>query len=123
TLRGGERARFRGRLVRCGSRARWHGAVCENIEGAAARAQLPGQFWELPKTPEQHRARYERGVTETQKMIDAGDNRYKWHRHRGTCLMGLGRGDEALEEYRVAQRMAESPEDRGWCTYLICEQL
>lgn len=111
------------RLIRCASAARWHGTVCENVEAAASRGVLSGQFWELPKSPEQHRARYERGVVETAKMIAAGDDRYKWHRHRGSCLMGLGRSEEAFAEYQIARGMAESPEDRAWCTYLICEQL
>lgn len=123
TLRDRDDGYFKERLVRCASAARWHGTVCENIEGAALRGRLGGHFWELPKTPEQHRARYERGVVETAKMIASGDDRYKWHRHRGTCLMGLGLGEEALAEYRVALQMAESPEDRAWCNYLICEQL
>lgn len=114
---------FKERILRCASPARWHGIVCENVDGDCTRHRLEGSFWELPKTEDQLRRRYERGVIETAKMISAGDNRYKWHRHRGTCLMGLGLRDEALAEYRVALNLAESAEDRAWCRYLICEQL
>lgn len=111
------------RIIRTAGPARWHGIVCENVVGIESRATLEGSFWELPKTPEQQQKVYERGVTETARMIANGDDQYKWHRHRGTCLMGLGRGDEALQEYEIALGMAESPEDRAWCSYLICEQL
>lgn len=114
---------YKERLIRCASDAKWHGTVCENVECSGERARVGGQFWELPKTEAQTRARHERGVIETAKMISAGDDRYKWHRHRGSCLMGLGRKDEALESYRQALARAESSEDRAWCSYLICEQL
>ena len=111
------------RVLRCSADIRWHGIVCENIEGSAVRGKIDGCFWELPKDESQNRARYERGVAAMDKLLAEGEDRFKWRRHRGSCLAGLGRLDEALDEYRRALAVAEQPEDRGWCRYLICEQL
>jgi hypothetical protein len=56
-------------------------------------------------------------------MIDEGDDRFKWRRHLGSCLMGLGRPQEAVEQYRAALPLAKRAEDTAWVTYLICQQL
>lgn len=111
------------RVIQCSSPAKWHGRVCENIELPTElhRGKLPGRFSELPKDDAGIQRRYERGVTECQRMIDDGDDRYKWHRHRGSCLLGLGRRAEAVAEFRRALELAETPEDRAWCSFLLCE--
>lgn len=111
------------RVIRCAALVRWHGLVCENLEGEALRGKLDGYFWELPKTDAQHRARFERGVAAADAMIAAGDDRFKWRRHRASCLAGLGRMDDALDEYWRARERAVFPEDHAWTSYLICEQL
>lgn len=111
------------RIIRCDSGARWHGRVCENVElpDGQDRGRMRGHFWEVPKDEAATTRRYERGVTETRAMIDAGDDRYKWRRHLGSCLLGLGRRKEAVAEFTRALELAESPEDRAWCTFLLCE--
>jgi FkbM family methyltransferase len=114
---------FKERVIRCAAPAKWHGRVCENIQAELVRGKLDGAFWELPKDDAANRRRYERGVIETTRMIAEGDDRFKWHRHRGSCLAGLGRLDEALEEYRVAVNRAPTGDDRAWVSYLVCEQL
>jgi tetratricopeptide (TPR) repeat protein len=114
---------FKERLVRCAAACHWYGTVCENVIGDGERKRLQGHFWEVPKTPEQLQARYARGVTAMRALIDQGEESYKWYRHMGTCLMGLGRRDEALSAYRRARELAETSEDQAWSSYLICEQL
>lgn len=111
------------RVLRCAAPVRWHGRVCENVQAELVRGKLDGQFWELPKDEAANRRRFERGVVEMRAMIAEGDDRFKWRRHLGSCLAGLGRFDEALAEYRVALTLAQTPEDRAWVSYLICEQL
>ncbi len=114
---------FKERIVRCAADCHWYGTVCENVVGDGERRRLDGHFWEVPKSPEQLQARYARGVTSMRALIDQGEETYKWHRHMGTCLMGLGRREEALVAYRRARELAETPEDQAWSSYLICEQL
>jgi len=114
---------FKERLIRCAAACHWHGTVCENVIGHGERKRLQGHFWEVPKTPEQLQARYARGVTSMRALIDQGEETYKWYRHMGTCLMGLGRREEALGAYRRARELALTPEDQAWSSYLICEQL
>lgn len=123
TLRDRDEAYHKERLIRCDSDARWHGRVCENVElpDGQDRGRMRGLFWELPKDESAIQRRYERGVEETRRMIAAGDDRYKWRRHLGSCLLGLGKRAEAVAEFRRALEMAESPEDRAWCTFLLCE--
>ena len=56
-------------------------------------------------------------------MIEEGDDRFKWWRHRGTCNAGLGNMAMAEHCYREAFTRAACPEDRALSAYLICELL
>ena len=111
------------RIIRCDSGARWHGRVCENVElpEDQDRGRMRGHFWELPKDEGATTRRYERGVTECERMISEGDDRYKWRRHMGSCLLGLGKRKEAIEQFERALSLAESDEDRAWVSFLLCE--
>lgn len=110
------------RILRADLGLRWHGRVCENVQ-SNRQGVMVGHFWENAKTPEEERRRYERGVTETERMIAEGDDRFKWWRHLGTCHAGLGRMGKALECYEEALKRPHGPEDEARCSYLICEQL
>lgn len=109
------------RILRCRAGIRWHGRVCENIQ--TPTAIMGGYFWELPKSPDGHHARYARGVVECERMIADGDSRFKWWRHAGTCHAGLGNHEAAERCYREAYALAACPEDRALSAYLICELL
>lgn len=111
------------RLLRCGVGLKWHGRVCENIDGGPPSAKLDGEFRELPKDEAAENRRYERGVVEMRRMIGEGDDRFKWWRHLGQCLVGLQRYDEAVEAFETALTKNPGPEERAWTTYLLCEQL
>lgn len=110
------------RILKCNAGLRWHGRVCENVE-EPEQLIMPGNFWELKKSPEGDRARWERGIVETQRMIAEGDDRYKWWRHQGSCRAGIGDMPGALGCYEEALKRAGNPEETAWSTYLICEQL
>lgn len=115
---------FKERIIRCAAPVRWHGRVCEYLDGQVQPpAKLAGGFTELPKSEESERRRWERGVVECQRMIDEGEDTFRWHRHRGSCLIGLKRIEEGVAEYKLALQRAEHPEDRAWVRYLIAEQL
>lgn len=110
------------RFLRCKAGLRWHGRVCENV--LVPTGIISGAFWELPKTPEQHEARYRRGIQECHRMIhDECDDRFKWWRHMGSCFSGLGNHLEAERCYREAYARAQHPEDRAWSAYLVAELL
>ncbi len=114
---------FKERLIRCDTEAFWHGQVCEFLDGReVAGSRLPGHFWELPKDEGGERRRWERGVVACTAMIDAGDDCYRWRRHRGTCLMGLGRQTEARQDYEAALPLALNSHETAWMRYLLCEQ-
>lgn len=114
---------FKERIIRTSSAAFWHGKVCEFLDGReVAGARLPGCFWELPKDDAAERRRWERGIVACTEMIEAGDDCYRWRRHRGTCFMGLGRQPEALADYEAALPLALNTHETAWMRYLICEQ-
>jgi hypothetical protein len=114
---------FKERVIRTNTRAFWHGQVCEFLDGReVAGARLPGYFWELPKDTAGEARRWARGVVACTAMIDAGDDCYRWRRHRGTCLMGLGRQAEALADYEAALPLALNTHETAWMRYLLCEQ-
>lgn len=114
---------FKERVIRTDCKAFWHGLVCEFLDGRdVAGAKLDGHFWELPKDEGAERRRWERGVTACQRMIDEGDDCYRWRRHMGSCLMGLGRQAEALQSYEAALPQALNADETAWMRYLICEQ-
>jgi glycosyltransferase involved in cell wall biosynthesis len=110
------------RVIRCASEGHWRGRVCENFFTHGKRARLGGSFVELPKSKEGEAIRWQRGVIECQRMIDEGDDYWKWYRHMGTCLAGLGRRDEAQEAYRMALAKVNEAEPKAWIRYLLCEQ-
>lgn len=110
------------RIIRANIGLRWHGRACENVL-SDRQGVIAGHFWENKKTPEEERRRYERGVVEMRRMIDEGDDRFKWWRHMGSCHAGLGRMGQALECYEEAIKRPHGPEDAARCTYLICELL
>lgn len=115
---------FKERIIRCAASVHWHGTVCEYIAGQTqAQGKLAGHFWELPKDAAAERRRWERGVIATEAMIAGGDDCFRWRRHKGSCLVGLGRHDEGLVEYTAALGHALSDEEKGWIRYLICELL
>lgn len=119
---------YKERIIRCKGDHKWVGRVCENIRGVGAdqtvqSARMSGHFWELPKDNEALDRRHQRGVIECKRMIDEGDDRFKWWRHMGSCLVGLGRAEEALEAFREADKRPHSVEEGCWNRYLICEQL
>ncbi len=116
------------RLIRCAGEHSWVGRVCENVRGdgpnqSVASAVIDGTFWELPKDEATLDRRHTRGVIECRRMIDEGDDRFKWWRHMGSCLVGLKRHEEALEAFEEAIKRPHSPEEGAWCRYLTCEML
>jgi FkbM family methyltransferase len=111
------------RIIRANAPVYWHGRVCEFVAGReVAGSRLQGHFWELPKDGGAERRRWERGVVECKRMIDDGDDCFRWRRHMGTCLMGLGRPSDALEQYEAALPLAAHADETAWMRYLICEQ-
>ncbi len=114
---------FKERIIRTDTQAFWHGKVCEFLDGRdVAGSRLPGHFWELPKDESGERRRWERGITACTEMIESGDDCYRWRRHRGTCLMGLGRQAEARADYEAALPLALNSHETAWMRYLLCEQ-
>lgn len=114
---------FKERLIRTDTKAFWHGEVCEFLDGReVAGSRLPGHFWELTKDLGGETRRWERGVEACTRMIDSGDDCYRWRRHRGSCLMGLGRQAEARADYEAALPLALNTHETAWMRYLLCEQ-
>lgn len=114
---------FKERVIRTDAPVFWHGRVCEFLAGReVAGSKLPGTFRELPKSKEAEDRRMARGIVECQRMIDEGDDCYRWRRHLGTCLMGMGRQAEALEQYEKALPLASHADETAWMRYLVCEQ-
>lgn len=115
---------FKERILKCSADLHWQGRVCEFLYGMTRpQFKLQSAFWELPKDEAADRRRWERGVIECQRMIDQGDDRYRWRRHMATCLMGLGRREEARAEYERALLLAQNDEDVAWVQYLLIEQV
>lgn len=115
---------FKERVLLCAADLTWQGRVCEFLLGMTRpQVRLRSEFWELPKDQAGFRRRWERGVVECEAMIAAGDDRYRWRRHMGSCLMGLGRRAEARTEYERALELAQNDEEQAWVKYLLIEQV
>lgn len=114
---------FKERVIKTRAAARWHGKVCEFLDGESlVGARLPGHFWELPKDSAAERRRLERAIVACTEMIESGDDRYRWRRHRGTGYAGTGRNAEALADYEAALPLALNGDELAWMRYLVCEQ-
>ena len=115
---------FKERILKCSADLRWQGRVCEFLLGMTRpQLKLRSKFWELPKDQAGYHRRFERGVIECRRMIAEGDDRFRWRRHLGTCLMGIGQREEAIAEYRKALELAQADEETAWVQYLLLEQL
>jgi tetratricopeptide (TPR) repeat protein len=110
------------RFIRCGVGARWIGPCCERLEASGLRGILPGQFHEAPKTPEQERRRYERGLEHMPAMIEQEPTQPQWRRHLAECLIGVGRHEEGIDNFREMLTYPELPASaEAWCHYRIAE--
>lgn len=110
------------RLIRCGVGARWIGPCCERLEVSGKRAIVPGQFHEAPKTPEQERRRFERGLEHMPAMIEQEPDQPQWRRHYAECLIGVGRMDEGINQFRyLLDYPGLLPSVQAWCHYRIAE--
>lgn len=110
------------RFIRCGVGARWVGACSERLEVSGKRAIIPGQFRELPKTPEQERRRYERGLEHMPAMMEAEPTQPQWRRHYAECLIGVGRHDEGIAQLRALLAYPDLVGNaEAWAQYRIAE--
>jgi hypothetical protein len=110
------------RLIRCGVGARWIGPCCERLEVSGKRAIIPGQFHEAPKTPEQERRRFERGLEHMPAMLEQEPDQPQWRRHYAECLIGVGRMDEGINQFRaLLDYPGLLPSVQAWCHYRIAE--
>jgi hypothetical protein len=110
------------RFIRCGVGARWIGPCCERLEVDGKRAIIPGQFHEAPKTPEQERRRFERGLEHMPAMIEREPTQPQWRRHYAECLIGVGRHDDGINQFRyLLDYPGLLPSVAAWCHYRIAE--
>lgn len=112
------------RFIRCASDLYWKGEVHERLSYRPERSgYMAGRFWELPKTPEQERRRFERGVDACARELALEDDLHT-RRHYAECLLGVGRENEALEQYFLLDARSDLPQyERSWVTYRIAERL
>lgn len=111
------------RFIRLTPEARWFGRVHEVLEGLRTPwAMVNGAFWELKRDAENDAARFARGEAWCREAIAIGaPHRSRWVRHLGECLLGTDRYEEATEQWKELQRIAETPDERSWAIYRLCE--
>lgn len=99
----------RERFFRLPAKHRWIGRTHEAFPVEyGQQATIPPELiaWtELPKTPEQLRARAERDVDMLVDEIAEHPKDPRWHTYRGFALETLGRNDDALDEYIAASEL------------------
>lgn len=106
------------RVIRCSNRElKWEGSCNELLERKGPTGVLAGGFRELPKTPEQERARVLRGIEKMPAEIARDPDNAHWHRHYATCLLLEGRHSDARRAFCVAAERAVNSETKAWCRY------
>jgi hypothetical protein len=111
------------RYIRLGNGAHWVGPCSERLVVKGRKAIIPGQFWELPKTPEQERARMERGIEKMPAMIKAEPGEHQWRRHYAECLIGVGRLDEGMQQhFEISLDPEMDVNALAWSNYRLAEQ-
>ncbi len=99
----------RERFFRLPAKRRWIGRTHEAFPvDCGQQATIPSELiaWtELPKTPEQLRARAERDVDMLAAEIAERPKDPRWRAYRGFALETLGRVEEALGEYIAASEL------------------
>lgn len=111
------------RILRLNAGLSWHGRVNEYVRGnELPQGRLSAQFWELQKSRESAERRHKRGIIECRRMIDEGDDCFRWRRHLGTCLIIDGQPEEGFAHLQKAIELAKHPEDKSWVRFLMIEQ-
>lgn len=111
------------RYIRLNAGARWIGPCSERLEVRGRKSILPGQFWELPKTPEQERARMLRGIEHMPAMIRLEPEQHQWRRHYAECLIGVGQMDEGMRQhFEITLDPNMDINALAWSHYRLAEQ-
>lgn len=112
------------RIFRLPVRGHYHGPTHEAfiLDEGASRATLEGvTFSELPKSPEQYRAKAERDVEIlTRWLLDHEHQKDpRWWYYLGDSLAGLGELDRAAEAFRRCYERDGWDEEAAWAAYRI----
>ncbi len=111
------------RIFRLPARARFAGATHESFPAyAVGSAVLPrARFRELPKTPAQVRAKFERDVRVLEGWTRDHPDEPRWFYYLGDALHGLGREEEAIEAFRRCAEKRGWNEEAAWACYRAAE--
>jgi tetratricopeptide (TPR) repeat protein len=98
----------------------WRGRTHETLCGARAdqRRLLPDAvFWEVPKSPDAHRAKLERDLVILRDETRDQPTNARWWYYFGQTLDGLGQKREAVEAYERCARLDGWAEEAAWACY------
>lgn len=106
------------RLIRVPSGQRWHGLTHEcyygHLDPRGRRTLERSTYWELPKTDAQNLAKFIRDERLLLAEIEAAPDNSRHRFYLGVTLRGLGRLDEAVEQFKRCAVISQWPEEAGW---------
>lgn len=112
----------RERLFRLPQRNRFVGRTHETIGGNKVLAPRDLIVWdELPKTPEQLRAKFTRDADMLRADIADDPKNGAAHYYLGETLQSLGHHEEAIEHFRQHNALATWEEGRAWACFKAAE--
>jgi tetratricopeptide (TPR) repeat protein len=111
------------RLFRLPAKGRWEGPVHEfyKLDGQVPKMLQTSYFTEVPKTPEQLKAKFERVVNALGPLVNKEPKISRWHYYLGDALIGLGQFDDGIDALQNCIRVSEWSEESAWACYRIAE--
>jgi hypothetical protein len=117
---------YKEKLIRCGSGVRYVGPTHEVPLGGERETLPDAVFDELPKTPEQTRAKFTRDVSVLADWVAQPENAEdgRWWYYLGDAHQGMGNMDAAIRAFARCVQLRKTPSDEGaWAAYRQAECL
>lgn len=112
------------RFVRLPSRGAWAGPTHEAFLGPGLVETLPGvAFRELGKSAAQYARKAERDVRILTRHVAEHPDDPRWRYYLGDSLAGLGRHEEAVEQFRACTALRGWDEESAWAMFRAAECL
>jgi glycosyltransferase involved in cell wall biosynthesis len=113
------------RFFRLPVRSRFRGPTHESFPAyeVGLRVLEKARFKEVPKTPEEYRAKFERDAGILARHTQQNPKDPRWFYYLGDALQNLGRHKEAIEAYMECAGLRGWNEESAWACYRCAECL
>ncbi len=114
-----DRVYMKERVFRLPMPVRYNGPTHESFTGYEVGLEIleSASFWELPKTPEQLKRKFERDLEVLRPYVESHPYDPRWHYYLGESLKNLGKFREAIHAYENCIALRGWDEEAAWASF------